>query len=286
MGRFLHQPNYSPFLIGIYEGQKDPKDATEFLEDLTNEINHLNENGVFTKDGKHFHFQITSYIMDSKARASITGVKGHTSHKGCGRCEQHGISIQRRVVFSQTCGQLRTDDSFAQRRDSYHHNEEYPYGLEVANVKMISQVPLCSMHLIYLGIVRTLGVLWMTAKSKTFTLSPQKRKELDKKHMSLTPFLPTEFSRKPDSLYFVHKWKATQCRQFLLYTGPVNSKNKKKGQICQVPQEDDTSDEDLPEQNAPQEETFEIEVFSSPKPENEMTDAESDDVQSDSPFEE
>ncbi|XP_055716984.1 uncharacterized protein LOC129810465 [Phlebotomus papatasi] len=65
-----------------------------------------------------------------------------------------------------------------------------------------------------------------------------------------------------------------------------NSKNKKKEQICQVPQEDDTSDEDLPEQNAPQEETFEIEVFSSPKPENEMTDAESDDVQSDSPFEE
>lgn len=38
---------------------------------------------------------------------------------------------------------------------------------------------------------------------------------------SLNGKMPREFARQPMSLDYLDKWKATEFRQFLLYTGPV-----------------------------------------------------------------
>ncbi|KAK9535819.1 hypothetical protein VZT92_008175 [Zoarces viviparus] len=39
--------------------------------------------------------------------------------------------------------------------------------------------------------------------------------------MRLQGAMPTEFARQPHSLREVDRWKATEFRQFLLYTGSV-----------------------------------------------------------------
>ncbi|GAB0089769.1 hypothetical protein DMENIID0001_043740 [Sergentomyia squamirostris] len=227
LGRLIQAEQLSPFLIGIYEGPKDPQDSHVYLQDLTAEIKFLNEVGVLMPDGvTRKPFAVTGVIMDSKARATIAGVIGYTGHDGCGKCDQKGRTINNRIVFSTSSGTLRTDESFTNRVYASHHKHPYPYGLEVANVKMVSQLPLCPMHLLYLGVIRTLGVLWMQPKQNAlFTLTTNQREALNTEHLKYGLFTPKEFSRKPDSMYFVSGWKATQGRQFLLYLGPIVLQN-------------------------------------------------------------
>lgn len=45
--------------------------------------------------------------------------------------------------------------------------------------------------------------------------------DISMKLQSLSGKLPSEFARQPRSLFEVERWKATEFRQFLLYTGPV-----------------------------------------------------------------
>ena len=52
-------------------------------------------------------------------------------------------------------------------------------------------------------------------------LSQKQVKEISFKLESLTGTVPSEFARQPRSLEELRRWKATEFRHFLLYTGPV-----------------------------------------------------------------
>jgi len=45
--------------------------------------------------------------------------------------------------------------------------------------------------------------------------------DLSQKLLSLCPHIPLDFARKPRSVSEVLRWKATEFRQFLLYSGPI-----------------------------------------------------------------
>ena len=76
------------------------------------------------------------------------------------------------------------------------------------------------MHLVCLGVVRKLLFLWLSGPLST-RLSSTTVSSISSALLSMSNYIPRDFSRKPRSLSEVKMWKATEYRQFLLYTGPV-----------------------------------------------------------------
>uniref|UniRef100_A0A2S2QHW4 Uncharacterized protein n=1 Tax=Sipha flava TaxID=143950 RepID=A0A2S2QHW4_9HEMI len=76
------------------------------------------------------------------------------------------------------------------------------------------------MHLVCLGIIKKLLMLWMKG-SLNVRLPSWKINQLSELIINLKPFFVCEFSRKPRTLIEVACWKATEFRYFLLYIGPI-----------------------------------------------------------------
>lgn len=73
---------------------------------------------------------------------------------------------------------------------------------------MVSQFPLDYMHLVCLGVMKR-------------RLGSRVIDDISQHLLNLNSHIPSEFARKPRSLKEIDRWKATEFRQFLLYTGPV-----------------------------------------------------------------
>ena len=76
------------------------------------------------------------------------------------------------------------------------------------------------MHLVCLGVVRRLINLWLKGPLK-FRLPSRLVIRISGSLVNMRFYIPDEFAHKPRSLWEVDRWKATEGRQFLLYTGPV-----------------------------------------------------------------
>lgn len=85
---------------------------------------------------------------------------------------------------------------------------------------MVSQIPLDYLHLVCLGVMRRMLQLWIRGP-KNIRLSAEDVNVISKYLLSIKSCIPLEFSRKPRDLYDVDRWKGTEFRQFLLYTGIV-----------------------------------------------------------------
>jgi hypothetical protein len=125
--------------------------------------------------------------------------------------------------------ELRTDGHFASI--SYfpdHQNGPSPlFGL---TDKMVSLFSLDYMHLVCLGAVRRMLNFWKKG-DRTERISNRHVVEISEKLVAMRNNIPSEFVRRPRSLTELDRWKATELRQFLLYTGPVALKGCLEPQI-------------------------------------------------------
>lgn len=138
----------------------------------------------------------------------------------CERCHIKG-KWNGRVVFSIRGGidapELRTDARLNNFKYRDHQVELSP--LVDVGVSCIKSFPHDYMHLVCLGVVKRI-LMFLKSSPRECRLSHQQIQTVSDHLMSLNGKIPREFARQLRSLYYLDRWKATELRQFLLYTGP------------------------------------------------------------------
>lgn len=207
-------------VIGIYYGQNKPVNSNTFLEAFVNEMIPLVNIGVIYNE-THYKIRLHAVVCDAPAKAFILKVKNHTGYDSCSKCLIHGSRIDDTTCFpTENNYPLRDDEVFR----NFGYSENYQTGetilTNIPHFEPVTNVPLDYMHLVCLGVMRKLLFLWMRGPLKT-RLSSFQIQQISEKLLILRKFTPSDFSRKARSLHFIKLWKATEFRQFLLYSGPV-----------------------------------------------------------------
>jgi hypothetical protein len=209
-----------PFIVGIYCGSSKPNDLNAFFEQFVAECKSLVSNGL-TVCNELFTVELNSFVCDAPARAMVKNIKGHSGYFGCDKCKQEG-EWHGKVTFPLTNAPLRNDLEFDEMIDEEHHLGPSP--LQSLPLGLVTGFPLDYMHLVCLGVMRRMLLCWVKGPLST-RLGTVKANLLSTNLISLIPHIPREFSRKPRSLVELLHWKATELRQFSLYTGPVALQN-------------------------------------------------------------
>lgn len=205
-----------PFVIGLYHGSSKPKDANMFFKKLINEASQVLANGIVINEDT-CNVRIKAIVCDAPAKSFLTYTKGHNGYFGCSKCIQEG-EWHGRLIYPEIRSTLRTDADFSSMRQPEHHIGKSDF-CEL-DIGLVSQIAIDYMHLVCLGVVKRLVQFWVKGP-KNIRLPDAKLESLCKALVAMRVEITNEFARKPRTLRDIDRWKATECRQFLLYTGPV-----------------------------------------------------------------
>ena len=112
-------------------------------------------------------------------------------------------------------------------KDEDHHLQATLSPLCNLSLGMVSQFPHDPMHLVYLGVVKRLLGSWLKGPvSNRCRIGANNVSQISECLLACHRYLPREFPRKCRSLAEVDRWKATEFRQFVLYSGIVVVKGK------------------------------------------------------------
>jgi len=212
----VKQSQSAPFVVGLYCGKSKPASLHMYFASFVREVLYLIQHGIDFA-GTHYDVALHSFVCDAPARAMVKNVKGHSGFHGCEKCHDEG-EWHNKMTFLSTDSALQTDEEFAAMSDTDHHLGQS--ALADLPIGMVSQFPLDYMHLVCLGVMRKLLLVWLKGPLST-RLPSAKVNQISDRLLNLSAHMPREFVRKPRSLNEIMRWKATEFRQFLLYTGPV-----------------------------------------------------------------
>lgn len=211
------------YIIGLFYGEKKPKNSNEFLQQFVKELIPLVQKGyhsdLFNCDIK---INVKAIICDAPAKSFILNIKGHNGYSSCTKCTIYGDYVNSKMCFpyEKRSSALRTDEDFVHQIDSDYHQGEPTILLSVPSLGLVSNIALDYMHLICLGVVKKLILLWMNGPLAV-RINTQAKENISQALCNFRSAVPKEFSRRSRSLNEVAYWKATEFRQFLLYTGPI-----------------------------------------------------------------
>ncbi|KAJ8685185.1 hypothetical protein QAD02_020978 [Eretmocerus hayati] len=208
------------FIIGVYAGESKPTDSNEFLKRFVDEAVDLINNG-FHIDGDEADYGVVIYalVCDTPTKAFILKVKPHMGYFSCTKCEIEGEHIDS-VCFPGQAAAPRTDEKF--RENTY--TDDYQQGETELNripkLGLVSGVVLDAMHLVFIGVMKKILLIIMFVTS-IYKLPSRTITAISEWLKKIREYIPSEFARKVRALKHVKFYKATELRQFLLYSGIV-----------------------------------------------------------------
>lgn len=208
----------SVVVVGVYYGTAKPDDSNDFMKDFFDELKVLCQSGV-NHDGRVVPVYLSCVICDAPAKSFLLYCKGHNAYQGCTRCVQRGKMIGRRMTYPSDSAPLRTDESFANQEQRDFHTGRTKL-LDIQSFGPVSSVVLDYQHLVLLGTMRKVMYLWLAGPLKV-RLSARLIENISNDLVSLAAWTPCEFGRRPRSLKYLKRFKATEYRLILLYIGAL-----------------------------------------------------------------
>lgn len=212
----------SVFPVVLTLGMSKPKDF-DFLSELIDDLAELLNSGLL-KDGKTFGVTVKAIVCDAPAKAFVKCIKQYSGYYGCDKCTQRGDWVKSSTGSGRVTYQnvdhivLRTNETFREKSQEAHHTGLSPFCR--LPIDMIGDFPIDYMHQVCLGTMRRVILAWKKGP-RQIRLSANQILTISERLLSLKKDIPSCFVRKPRSLIEVDRWKATEYRQFLLYTGKI-----------------------------------------------------------------
>jgi hypothetical protein len=208
-----------PFPVALFCGSQKPVDL-DFTLDFISELKTIMQSGL-EFNGVLMEVEVHSFICDSRAKSLVKATVQHNGYFGCDRCEQKGV-YDGRMTYPETVSVLRTNQSFRDQSNKEHHKGVSPF-CEI-DIDMIKKFPVDYTHQVNLGVVKRLLFLWTNGPLKTRQSAGQIA-VISGNLNEIRQFIPNNFARKLRSLQHIRRWKATEFRQFLMYTGVLVPKD-------------------------------------------------------------
>lgn len=232
---------HKPIIIAAYYGRGKPKSSHQFLEMFVTELEELMQFGL-KYNGLNIVVKVRSFICDMPALSFIRCTAYSNAFVGCSKCYVRGISVDKTRVFLGLDERLRTNANFRSQDQQEHHKGESEL-LRLSNVDMVKDFPVDPMHAIFINTVKRLCSRWKKGKKRYYqtevlrnrrlvkVLRKMKRRgnkmtnacidAVDKRIDLASKFMPSDFSRVLTAFSDSDSWKATQCRQFIMYQAPI-----------------------------------------------------------------
>ncbi|KAK3868236.1 hypothetical protein Pcinc_026365 [Petrolisthes cinctipes] len=204
------------FPVALTFGKSKPCNL-DFLNDTIRELNHILQHGILYEEST-IRVSLKCTVCDAPARAMIKATKLYSGYYGCDRCTQRGAWYGRLTYQEIDNLVLRTNQTFRDQVQEGHHSGVSPF--VALPVDLIKSFSIGYMHQSCLGVMRRLLLIWIKGKKET-RLTARHVDDISKKLLQIQQFVPREFARKPRGLEVIDRWKATEFRQFLLYTGKL-----------------------------------------------------------------
>jgi len=132
--------------------------------------------------------------------------------------------LERRVCFPGIIFNKRAHTEFLNRSDEDYQISDSIFVLsEIPDLDMVNSFPFDYIHLVFLGVKKNI-LLWLGSikNSPLLVRIPSRSvKLISTKLLHLKIDFTCDFARLPRGLNEVLRWKATEFRSFILYTGPV-----------------------------------------------------------------
>jgi len=132
--------------------------------------------------------------------------------------------MHNRVCFPYSdtdCTERTHEDYILMKNEEYHTSATISCLTLITNINIVKIFSMDYMHLICLGVMKKLINLWLSKRPVNSRIPSWKCKALTKSLLQVKTCITRDFCRKPSPIQDVCRWKATEFRQFLLYTGTI-----------------------------------------------------------------